>query len=207
MINLLVILLFAAAGGFAFVAYRGRGGAKRKSPALSEPNMRDLTIKDAVIGDTVILKGAAEDFEDLHVTIDRIDTYRSGRERWAEVSGVAKNRRVFVEWYEDDVLEVLLNHGERFTLADLNTTEEELARFDEEESTENSVVFAGEPYHYVCSEEVQHSRDGGPEESFYCWDFRGEDSGLVSVEKWEGDPFVATISVPIKPHDVVVFRR
>ncbi len=138
--------------------------------------------------------------------MDRVDHYRSGREEWAEVSGIAQNRRVFLEWYEDDVLEVLLYRGEPLGLGDLGVSEEDLARFDEEESRDNFVVYKGERYYYTGSQEVEHRRDDGPAASFYCWDFRAADGHVVSVEKWEGDPFTATFSEPIRPAAITVMR-
>jgi hypothetical protein len=141
MSSILVPLLGAAAVGLAVAAYRSRSGARKGgSQAGGGENLTHLTIRDARRDDVIIVSGAGEDFEDLSFTVDRVETYRSGREEWAEVSGIAQNRRIFVEWYEDDRLQVLLYRGDTLTLGDLGVAEEDLARFDEEESTENFVV-------------------------------------------------------------------
>ncbi len=172
--------------------------------------MRDLSalsIADARRGDAVTVLGASEDFDDLHFTIDRVSTYRRGEERWGEISGITKNRRIFVEWHDDDEITVLLRRADDLKLADLGIGDEDLARFDGEESRENQVVYDGDRYDYSFSGEVLYSRDGADEEGFYAWDFEGRGALVVWVEKWQGEPFVAGVSERIPPHNVTIYRK
>ena len=209
MSQLLILVLGAACVGLVWAAYRSRKKEEEQQQEQrrpDEPNLTTLSAKDARRGDVVTIVGAGDDLEDLCFTVDRIGRNRSGREEWGEISGVSKNRRVFLEWIDDDRLELLLRRDDELSLADLGLSEQDLARFDEEESRDNRAVHRGTEYRYASSGEVHYSRDGAAEESYYAWDCAGEGTLTLGIEKWPGEPFVAGLSEKIAPHDVTLLR-
>ncbi|MAE71670.1 MAG: hypothetical protein CME06_14530 [Gemmatimonadetes bacterium] len=211
MTQFLVLVLLLLCAGLLVAAYRGHKSKeeeeKREGDGSDMRNLSTPSIADAKHGDAVTVIGASEDFDDLHFTVDRVSTYRRGEERWGEISGVAKNRRIFVEWHDDDEITLLLRRADDLKLADLGIGDENLARFDEEESRDNHIVYDGDRYDYSFSGEVLYSRDGAEEEGFYAWDFEGQGAMVVWVEKWAGEPFVVGVSERILPHNVTILRK
>ena len=59
---------------------------KPAHPAPQE-DLANLKITDARVKDTLSVNGAAEDFTDIDFTVDRLDSYEAGSQRWIEVSG------------------------------------------------------------------------------------------------------------------------
>ncbi|MFT4542683.1 MAG: hypothetical protein ACI841_003838 [Planctomycetota bacterium] len=208
----IILVLVAVMAGLVIAALRKKDEEKstargrRSGGALEPPQVHDLTIKDAVLGDSIVVSGAAEDFSDINFTIDRVHQFRSGRDRWAEISGIDSGRRFGIEWVDDDELEVSLDRGLRMKIGDLGLTEDDLARFDEEESASNTVEHDGTRFSFSESGEVFHSRAGGEDEGFYSWEFEAEDGRSLWIEKWEGESFQAGISASIRPDSVSVFR-
>jgi hypothetical protein len=185
---------------------------KRKEagpPPIPQRDLASLRVTDARMGDSISVLAAGDDFEDLDFVVDRKNRYESGNEEWFELSGMYKGRRVFVEYYEDDEVEVSVNLGrEKPLLSDLGLTENDLIRMDEERSTSNGFEYDGQPWRYVSSQEVGYFKDGrGDGEGYYCWDFRSEDGKReIFVEKWEGEPFEGGIAGIVNPNDVKVYR-
>ena len=182
---------------------------KTTSPLMPQQDLASLDITDARHKDVVSILGLGDDFEDLDFTVDRKNRYESGGEKWYEVSGMYKGRRVFAEYHEDDELEVTVNLGKKkVKLADLNQTESDLVRMDEERSSSNGFEFEGLRWNYDSSNEVGFFQDGlGGEEGYYCWNFTSQDNlRQLFIEKWEGDPFEGGIAEVVNPSDVKVFR-
>ena len=175
-----------------------------------EPAFGTLKLSHAKVGDAAVIRGAGTDFEDMHLTIDRVAEYAAGSDRWGEVSGIYHNKRVYVEWMEDDVFEVAINNGDSIRLRDLDITEDDLIRFDEEQSDHNSVNFNGKEYHFVESQEAEYREDRGSGfgggEGFYLWDFKADDGEQLWIEKWEDEPFEGGLSTPVNPDTVTLYR-
>lgn len=198
------IILAVVLGIILFLMFR-----KKKKPQEQFRDLSQLSIKDARIGDTVSLRGHGDDYEDADVRIERIHRYDADGDEWFELVGRYKGRVVFIEWYEDDLLEVSAAiRPQTLRLQDLGLTEDDLVRFDDQGSTQNSFEFDGRFWQYEDSYEAvfyEDKRGGG--EGFYCWDFAEEDGeGLLSIEKWEGEDFEACPAVHVAPGDVTVYR-
>lgn len=185
---------------------------KKKAHGGSEPLPRDLadmTIKDARVGDVVTITGFGDDYDDVDFVIEKRNRYESGGVEWFELLGVYKGRQVWIEWEEDDALEITATTPERkLRLSQLNITEEDFARMDEEESTDHFVEFDGQKYYYAESCEAFYFKDcKGPGEGYYLWDFEGEDGeSFLAAEKWEGEPFDIFTGKSIKPYNVKVYK-
>lgn len=185
----------------------GRKKGKGPPPVLDPTN---ITIKDARVGDIVTVSGFGDEFDDVDFVIEKRNRYESGGEEWYELLGVYKGRQVWIEWSEDDALEIVATSPDReVKMSTLNITEDDLIRMDEEESAANYVEWEGRKFFYRESCEAgffEDCSDSG--EGFYLWDFEGEDGdSRLTVEKWEGEPFTAFTGRVIRPYNVKVYKR
>ncbi len=178
------------------------------APARAKQDFANLRVTDARPGDAISVPGAGDDFSDLDFTLDRRDRWQAGERQWVELSGMYKERRIWLRVREDDEVEVTaVLRPEKLTLGDLGLSEEDLATIDERQNTEDSFEFDGKVWYYRLSREVSVSRDGHPAQGFYYWEFREEGGDrLVSVRKGEGEPFVATVATRLNPADITVYR-
>src|SRR5262249_52632805 len=76
----------------------------RLSPPAAKPqvqaaNTMDLDPWDAKPGDVVSISGAAEDFSDIDLPVDRRSAYGSNTRRWVDLSGEFRGKRVYLEVY------------------------------------------------------------------------------------------------------------
>ncbi|MHC4943106.1 MAG: DUF4178 domain-containing protein [Planctomycetota bacterium] len=184
-----------------------KGG--RTPPPLPE-DLSDDTVKDARVGDIVSISGFGDEYDDVDFVIKRRNRYESGGYEWYELLGEYKGRQVWIDWEEDDALEITATSPDReLRLSQLNITEEDLARMDEEESTDNFIEWDGQKFYYSESCEAGYFKDcAGPGEGFYLWDFEGEDGEtFLAIEKWEGEPFSVFTGKTIRPFNVKVFKR
>ena len=204
MTEVLILILLGLAG---YLLYRALRKKKPKAEALPQrADLANLTIKDATRGDNIILSGAGQSYEDLSFTVDRLNRYESNDEQWFEVSGFSAGKRVFLEWSEDDELEITLQRQGGLHLEAIGVTEEDLARMDEERSRSRFIEYQGKRWNYRESAEAGYFKDDGPEgEGFYYWKFDCDDLQLF-IEKYEGDPFEVGISEKISPSRVRIFR-
>ncbi len=190
-----------------------RALAKKKDSELPESapvDLSSLTIREARRGDIVTIRHASPDYEDLNVTVEKIHRYESGGDRWQELEGRTPHGRASIEWEDDDGLQVslaMLDKTHRIEAAGL--TEDELVRFDEEQSSSNQVEFDGVTYFFESSYEVGFFEDGrGQGEGYYSWNFESDDGRhFLTVEKWEGEAFEMLTSTAIRPEDIQVFRK
>ncbi len=184
----------------------------KKQPGPQKAPVQDLsnlTIRDAQPGDAVSVAGAGDDFSDLEFTVDRRTRYTSGQRQWYEVSGMYRNRRVALEVYDDDQLEVhAVTNPHRITLDELDVSEEDLAEMDERQNTADSFEYDGKVWMYRLSREASMYRDGaGQAFGFYLWQFQEQGGNrFLSVRKAEGEPFAATVAVRVEPGDISVYR-
>lgn len=204
MTEVLILILLGLAGYFLYKALRKK---KPKAEALPQrTDLANLTIKDAIRGDNIILSGAGQSYEDLSFTVDRLNRYESDGEQWFELSGLGSGKRVFLEWSEDDELEVALQRQGGLNLEAIGVTEEDLAQMDEERSRSRFIEYQGKRWNYRESAEAGYFKDDGAEgEGFYYWKFDCKELQLF-IEKYEGDPFEVGISEKISPGRVRIFR-
>ena len=199
-----ILILLLVAGYFLYMALR-----KKNKPLASDSkasNLNGLSIKDASKDDVVFISGASETYDDINFTVDRMNRYESHGETWYELSGMGGAKRIFVEWYEDDELEISIQRQSGLGIEEIGLTEKQLIQMDDDPSRSNFVEFRGNQWHYVESTEVTYFKDDGFDgEGFYLWQFRNEDLQLF-VEKYEGDPFEVGISENISASQVKIFR-
>ncbi|MEP6713934.1 MAG: hypothetical protein ABJC09_00065 [Terriglobia bacterium] len=182
---------------------------RKPAPAAAQPDLAHLKVTEAKVGDTLSVVGAAEDFSDLDFTIDRRDQYEAGSRQWTAFSGTWRDRRVYLEVHNEDTVEVLGNFdGRRLTIDELGLSEQDLGDLDQRHNETDFFDFEGKFWLYRQSREMgvfSDGRDTG--RGFYGWEFR-EQAGkrYLSVRKFEGEPFTASIWVRVEPADVSVFR-
>lgn len=204
----LIILAFVLLKLIRKIRSMPKNAAPTVAPSVDYAN---LTIKDARRGDSISVRGAGEDFADLDFTVDRRNRYESGGESWYELSGLYRNRRIYLEYEindEDELAITGLFTDKRYTLPEVGLTEDELVRMDEERRA-HSFEFDGQKWYYDSSYEAGYFKDdAGGGEGFYAWDFNADDrKRVLTAEKWEGEPFEVMISVVVPPTDVTVYRR
>jgi hypothetical protein len=181
-----------------------------KKPApRPQVDLTNLKITDARVGDTLSVVGAAEDFSDIDFTVDRRDLYEAGSRQWTALSGTWRDRRVFLEIHNEDTVDVLGNFdGRRITLDQLGVTESDLGEIDQRQNSTDFFDFESKFWLYRLSREMglfSEGRDTG--RGFYGWQFQEQDGKrYLSVRKFEGEPFTASIWIRVEPTDVSVFR-
>jgi len=106
---------------------------KERGEELANPS-RDFTemdIRQAKVKDIVSISGYGDEFDDVDFEIEKKNRYESGGEEWFELLGVYKSRQVWIEWEEDDALEITATSPDRkIKLSSLNVTEEDLGQMD-----------------------------------------------------------------------------
>jgi|GEM_PF-463477 len=204
------IVLIAA---LVVVIYKIFGGRKKGAGAAAAENpdrILNATIKDARVGDIVSITGFGDEFDDVDFTIEKRNRYDAHGWEWFELLGVYKGRQIWIEWEEDDALRITATSPERqIRLSQLDLTEDDLARMDDEESHDNYIEWQAQKYYYRESDEVMFHKDCvGEGEGFYLWDFEAEDGmNVISAEKWEGEPFQIFSGVVVQPYNIKVFKK
>lgn len=180
-----------------------------KQASASQPDLTDLKITGARLGDVVSISGAAPDFSDLDFTIDRFDQLEAGSRRWIELSGAWRDRRVYLEVHNDDTVEVFSNlDGRRITLDELGLSEDDLSQIDQRQNPSDFFDYNGKFWLYRFSREIGVFIAGSPNgRGFYCWRFQEQDSNrFLSIRKFAGEPFFATVWTAVNPSDISVYR-
>lgn len=181
----------------------------RKKDEPPQPDLANLKITDAQVGDTLSISGAAEDFSDIDFTIDRCDAYEAGTRQWVEMSGNWRDKRVRLEVHGGDTVEVLGSFdGQTLTLDELGLTEDDLTEIDDRQNPSDFFDYGGKFWLYRFSREVGVFTAGNATGSgLYLWQFQ-EQSGnrFMSIRKFQSEPFAATIWVKVEPTDITVFR-
>jgi len=182
---------------------------RKSKPDSPQEDLANLKITEARVGDTLSVPGAALDFSDIDFTVDRLDAYEAGNRRWIELSGMWRDRRVYLEVHNEDVTTVLGNFdARRITLDELGLSEDDLARIDERQNPADFFDWDGKFWLYRFSREIGMFRARDTLGSgFYCWQFQEQDAKrFLSVRKSEGQPFTASLWVNLEPADITVFR-
>ena len=181
----------------------------RKPAHDAQEDLANLTAGEAQVSDAISISGAAPDFSDLDFTVDRRDTYEAGSRRWIELSGTWRDRRVYLEVHTDDVVQILGSFdGRNITLDELGLSEDDLGQMDQRQNPSDFFDYDGKFWLYRFSREVGLFTWGSTTgRGFYCWQFQEQDSKrFMSIRKFEGEPFAATIWKQLDPADVTVYR-
>ena len=182
---------------------------RKPARAVPQEDLANLKITDARVGDAISVSGAADDFSDLDFTVDRRDRYEAGTRQWVELSGMWRDRRVYLEVHDADTEDVLGNFdGRRITLDELGLTEDDLAEIDKRQNPADFLDFEGKFWLYRFSREMGVFSEGTETgRGFYGWEFQEQDGKrYLSVRKFEGEPFTASIWIRVEPTDITVFR-
>ncbi len=213
-----LIAIFAILSGAGLVGasvWRKRSqrelGAPTPTALLADPeaeSYEDVELSKARRGDTIVVKDAGENYEDLSFVVKRIHRYEAEGYSWYELVGKSPQGKVGLEWeLDEDELSVSLSVPPQRRIEELSLTPDDLRRMDREKVTSNTITFEGKVFRYEESHEALYYEDskGRPEE-FYLWDFVADDGGAIGVEKWEDEPFEVHVSKPIDPQDVSIYR-
>ncbi len=178
-------------------------------PAKPQQDLANLKIDSATVGDSVSIAGAGEDFTDIDFTADHRKQYEAGRKQWFELSGMFRERRVYLEVFSDEEIKVRgALGGKKFTLDQLGLAEEDLSAMDERQNPSDSFEYDGAVWMYRASREVGEFRDGQEiGNGFYRWDFAEENGKrFLYVKKPQAEPFTATVLRELNPGDITVYR-
>lgn len=182
---------------------------RKPFPARREEDLAHLTIVDARVSDVLSIAGAGPNFEDLDFTVDRLDQLESGSRRWLELSGAWRDRRVYLEVHSDGTPEVLGSfEGRTITLDELGLSEDDLAELNARQNQSDFFDYKGKFWLYRASREIGIFRSpNATGQGFYCWTFQEQDSKrFLSIRKFKGEPFGASLWTRIEPGDITVFR-
>ena len=188
--------------------YMRKDKDKTRPPAPVE-NLAELSVAAATIGDNISIRGAGDDYADLNFTVDRKNRHEADGDKWIELSGRYNGRRIYVEVSEDDEVEVTVDLSRvEIALGDLGLNEDDLLRLDESQDQSESTEYDGSTWRYESSHEISCFKDDGAGHvGYYGWDFREQDGErILSVEKWEGEPFEVCLARRVNSDDVQVFR-
>jgi hypothetical protein len=185
---------------------------KRSAPSPSAapgPDLANLKVIDARMGDVLSVSGAGDNMTDLDFTVDRSTRFDMGARRSLLLSGLYHERRVTLRVVNDEDIEVsLASDPRKLTLEDLGLAEQDLADMDERQNTADSFEFDGQVWLYRRSREVKAWRDDETQPTgFYDWEFQEQDGKRqISIRKLEGEPFAVTLFTVIPASDVTVYR-
>jgi len=173
------------------------------------PDLANLKPSDARAGDVISISGAGDEYSDLDFTADRCAWVQAGSHHWSELSGAYRERRVAMRagtTAEGDVEVAINTDGRKYSIEDFGLSEPDLADLDERQNTGDYFEFDNKTWLYRLSREAQASGSGTPS-AFYYWEFheRGG-SGVLTIRKAEGEPFVVAVYTGIPPGNVTVYR-
>ena len=188
------------------------GSTRHVNPSQLE-DLAHLKITDAKPGDTLSIVGVGDQFADLDFTVDRRSMVEAGQ-KWTELSGTYRDRRVTLEVHSSDDVEVYgAFDGVHLTLDQLGLSEEDLAQMDERQNPSDSFSFNSMVWMYRWSREVGIFHDTELQGTgCYAWSFQEEkgqeEKGdhFLTIRKFEGQPFAAMVSQKVNPGDITVYR-
>jgi hypothetical protein len=180
----------------------------KPAPAAT-PDLANLKVTDVRLGDVLSVTGAGADFSDVDFKVDRIDQVEAGSRRWVELSGPYRERRVYLEVHNNDAVEVFGNFdGKKLTLDELGLSEQDLADLDARQNPNDFLDYEGKFWLYRFSREMGIFSGGNATGTgFYAWQFQEQDGHrFLSIRKYQGEPFSASIWNKTEPGDISVFR-
>jgi hypothetical protein len=83
-----------------------------------------------------------------------------------------------------------------------------MGEIDQRQNPSDFIDFEGKFWLYRFSREMGIFSEGHETgRGFYCWQFQEQDGKrCLSIRKFEGDPFSASIWTTVEPNDITVFR-
>ena len=206
LVAVLIAMVRAPSGGPGNFAVPGTAPSPAAPPA-ADPLALDAW--DARKGDIVSVAGAGEDFSDLDFAVEQRNAYEASNHRWLELTGDCRGKRVSLEVYRYPERQTIgFFDSKRWSISDLNTTEDGLADLDARQDPAGSVTFEGKVWKWQSSREIGFlANEAGTGEGIYRWMF-AEAGGTrwLCVEKREGEPFEVRIARRVEDRDVTVYR-
>lgn len=182
----------------------GRG--KRRPAAVNAPGN---TIREAQVGDVVVVQGLALEHDGRYFVVENIHRYGGNGNIWFELEVADAEQRLWLEWQDDggELFVTASDNRRPVTLAGLGLTEGDLITLDEEHSIGNSISAEGRRFFYRNSFEAFYFRNNqGAGEGFYLWDFLAEDeTRSLAVVKYQGAPYEAHFSEVLAPENVILY--
>jgi hypothetical protein len=173
------------------------------------PDLANLKVTDARVGDLLSITGAGPDFGDLDFKIDRSDQMEAGSRAWVQLSGLWRGHRVYLEVHNEDEVEVFGSYdGRQLTLDAVGLSEEDLADLDARQNQNDFVDYDGKFWLYRFSREIGIFTAGRATGSgFYCWQFQEQDAKrFLSIRKYASEPFAVSFWTKTEPADITVYR-
>lgn len=179
------------------------------APAQAAParDLANLKIADTRPGDAVSISGAGDDMTDLDFNVERLTRFQAGAQRWSEITGAYRERRVALRTAGEDESEVFLDSGLRpLTLEDIGVSETDLAEMDERQNTADYFEFDKAVWAFRMSREASTWRTDSAPRGFYYWEFR-ERGGkrMIAIRKPEGEPFAPALYTQVPAADVTLY--
>ena len=182
----------------------GRG--KRRPAVAPQPGN---TIREAQVGDVVVVQGLALEYDDRYFVVEKVHRYGGNRIIWFELEVADGEQRLWLEWQDEggELFITATDDRRPVTLAALELTEADLITLDEEHSIGNGISVEGRRFCYRNSFEAFYFRNNqGNGEGFYLWDFLAEDEErALSIVKYEGNPYEAHFSEVLAPDQVILY--
>ena len=184
----------------------GRGKRRQASPSTPI----ESTVRDARVGDVIVVQGFALEYDDCYFVVENVHRYGGSGIVWYELVVADSENRLWIEWSEDDSgLHVTATDNRRPAgLESIGLAESDLMDMDSSRSIDRSVEVDGLRYLYRNSFEAFFFRDNRPSngEGFYLWEFLAEDeSKVLSITKFEGVPFEAHFAEIISSENVLLY--
>jgi hypothetical protein len=186
---------------------------KKSTPPPADapgPDLANLKVTDARVGDVLSISGAGDNMTDLDLTVDRSTRFDLGARRTTLLSGLYRGeRRVTVRLVIDEDAEVSIeNDPRKLSLEDLGLSEDDLGQMDERQNPADSFEFDGKVWLYRRSREVKAWRDNQTQPTgFYYWEFQEQDGKRqLIIRKEEAEPFAVSVYTVIPASDVTVYR-
>lgn len=166
-----------------------------------------LSVKELKVEDIVTLTIITDVFQTKgDYIVESKNRYAQGGYEWFEVElrGGEPGEKLWLEWEEDDELEIGLNL-QKLSLKELGLTPQILEEIDEE--AEGSFIYQGVEYEFDESGEAMFYRNcTGDGISFFYWDFEDEDEEhFIGVEKWGRREYEVHVGIYLDTSEIEIY--
>ena len=182
-------------------------GKRRRDPA----NLPlETSIRDARVGDVVVIQGLALEYDDCYFVVENLHRYGGNGIVWYELVAADADNHLWLEWSDDgtELFITVTDDRRPVGLESIGITEADLMTMDERRSIDRSIEIDGLRFVYRNSFEAFYFRDNRPTdgEGFYLWEFLSEDEQrTLAITKFEGAPFEAHFSEIIPPENIHLY--
>ena len=172
----------------------------RQMPAvMSKEERQGKDIKSVYAGGYI-------EIDDVVYFVEDRSSYKEKKWQWYELKLVSllDGKIMFLEWEQDDTLELAMWNGDKIKFDDLGIIKTDLDRFDDTEK--GQLTYAGELYVYDESDEaIWYQGMTGKGIKSYYYDFCQKNSTkLISVEKWEDGSYEVSVGYKVSPNRVEI---